>query len=303
MLVTETPDPMESLENIGNPQKKPFEPVFIAFQQLLVLILGTYILLPLIATSIVLTVLISKELPSDFPYLDGETRAEIYKQTAEKFQKEIQTDTKQIYHRYVDVMVKEKPWLLIVDRLIWALCFILPAYFILVRFFKAEYANLSDPFDFKTMFTGAGLGALVFLFVIVFGFFLTKVFGKQTPNEFQEALFKEMKGNRALLLWSLYSVGLITGIVEEVFFRGFCLKQFQARGLEMPGLLFTSVVFGLVHYSGQTSVSVPILLSFVGMFFGLFYLRTGNIWYSISAHVSYNSIMLLIAYIKGGEIQ
>ncbi|EMF43826.1 CAAX protease self-immunity [Leptospira interrogans serovar Canicola str. LT1962] len=112
-----------------------------------------------------------------------------------------------------------------------------------------------------------------------------------------------MKGNRSLLLWSLYSVGLITGIVEEVFFRGFCLRQFQGRGLEIPGLLFTSIVFGLVHYSGQTSVSVPILLSFVGMFFGLFYLKTGNIWYSISAHVSYNSIMLLIAYIKGGEIQ
>ncbi|RHX81150.1 CPBP family intramembrane glutamic endopeptidase [Leptospira yasudae] len=303
MLVTETPDPMESLENIGNPQKKPFEPVFIAFQQLLVLILGTYILLPLVATSIVVNVLVIKDLPIDFPYLDWETRVEIYKQNIEKLQKESQSDSKQISHRYVEVMVKEKPWLLIVDRLIWALCFILPAYFILVRFFKAEYANLSDPFDFKTMFTGAGLGALVFLFVIVFGFFLTKVFGKQTPNEFQEALFKEMKGNRALLLWSLYSVGLITGIVEEVFFRGFCLKQFQARGLEMPGLLFTSVVFGLVHYSGQTSVSVPILLSFVGMFFGLFYLRTGNIWYSISAHVSYNSIMLLIAYIKGGEIQ
>ncbi|MGQ2843998.1 lysostaphin resistance A-like protein [Leptospira interrogans] len=303
MLVTETPDPMESLENIGNSQKKPFEPILIAFQQLFVLILETYVFLPLIATSIVITVLVSKELPDDFPYLDGNTRAEIYKERIEKLQKEIQTNTKQINQSYIEVMVKEKPWLLIVDRLVWALCFILPAYFILVRFFKAEYTNLSDPFNLKTMFTGAGLGALVFLFVIVFGFFLTKIFGKQTPNEFQEALFKEMKGNRSLLLWSLYSVGLITGIVEEVFFRGFCLRQFQGRGLEIPGLLFTSIVFGLVHYSGQTSVSVPILLSFVGMFFGLFYLKTGNIWYSISAHVSYNSIMLLIAYIKGGEIQ
>ncbi|EMN01404.1 CAAX protease self-immunity [Leptospira noguchii str. 1993005606] len=303
MLVTETPDPMESLENIGNSQKKPFEPIIIAFQQLLVLILGTYVFLPLIATSIVITVLVSKELPDDFPYLDGNTRAEIYKEKIEKLQKEIQTNTKQIHQSYIEVMVKEKPWLLIVDRLIWALCFILPAYFILVRFFKAEYTNLSDPFNLRTMFTGAGLGALVFLFVILFGFFLTKIFGKQTPNEFQEVLFKEMQGNRSLLLWSIYSVGLITGIVEEVFFRGFCLRQFQGRGLEIPGLLFTSVVFGLVHYSEQTSVSVPILLSFVGMFFGLFYLKTGNIWYSISAHVSYNSIMLLIAYIKGGEIQ
>ncbi|WP_017850527.1 CPBP family intramembrane glutamic endopeptidase [Leptospira interrogans] len=303
MLVTETPDPMESLENIGNSQKKPFEPILIAFQQLFVLILGTYVFLPLIATSIVITVLVSKELPDDFPYLDGDTRAEIYKERIEKLQKEIQTNTKQIHQSYIEVMVKEKPWLLIVDRLVWALCFILPAYFILVRFFKSEYTNLSDPFNLKTMFTGAGLGVLVFLFVIVFGFFLTKIFGKQTPNEFQEALFKEMQGNRSLLLWSLYSVGLITGIVEEVFFRGFCLRQFQGRGLEIPGLLFTSIVFGLVHYSGQTSVSVPILLSFVGMFFGLFYLKTGNIWYSISAHVSYNSIMLLIAYIKGGEIQ
>ncbi|EMS84750.1 CAAX protease self-immunity [Leptospira noguchii str. Cascata] len=293
---------MESLENIGNSQKKPFEPIIIAFQQLLVLILGTYVFLPLIATSIVITVLVSKELPEDFPYLDGNTRAEIYKEKIEKLQKEIQTNTKQIHQSYIEVMVKEKPWLLIVDRLIWALCFILPAYFILVRFFKAEYTNLSDPFNLRTMFTGAGLGALVFLFVILFGFFLTKIFGKQTPNEFQEALFKEMQGNRSLLLWSIYSVGLITGIVEEVFFRGFCLRQFQGRGLEIPGLLFTSVVFGLVHYSEQTSVSVPILLSFVGMFFGLFYLKTGNIWYSISAHVSYNSIMLLIAYIKGGEI-
>ncbi|XDD50142.1 lysostaphin resistance A-like protein [Leptospira sp. WS92.C1] len=303
MLVTENRESMESIENTGSPQKKPFEPLYIVFQQLLVVVLGTYILLPLIATSIVLTVLISKELPNDFPYLDAETRAEIYKETTEKFQKGIQSDTKQIYQSYIEVMIKEKPWLLIVDRLVWALCFIFPAYFILGKFFKGEYTNLSDPFSLRTMFTGAGLGALVFLFVIVFGFFLTKIFGKQNPNEFQEALFREMKGNRSLLLWSLYSVGLITGIVEEIFFRGFCLKQFQSKGLEIPGLIFTSIVFGLVHYSGQTSISVPILLSFVGMFFGLFYLRTGNIWYSISAHVSYNSIMLLIAFIKGGEIQ
>lgn len=135
MLVTETPDPMESLENIGNSQKKPFEPILIAFQQLFVLILGTYVFLPLIATSIVITVLVSKELPDDFPYLDDNTRAEIYKERIEKLQKEIQTNTKRINQSYIEVMVKEKPWLLIVDRLVWALCFILPAYFILVRFF------------------------------------------------------------------------------------------------------------------------------------------------------------------------
>lgn len=193
MLVTETPDPMESLENIGNSQKKPFEPIIIAFQQLLVLILGTYVFLPLIATSIVITVLVSKELPDDFPYLDGNTRAEIYKEKIEKLQKEIQTNTKQIHQSYIEVMVKEKPWLLIVDRLIWALCFILPAYFILVRFFKAEYTNLSDPFNLRTMFTGAGLGALVFLFVILFGFFLLKFLENKLQMNFKKFCSKRCK--------------------------------------------------------------------------------------------------------------
>ncbi|EMG20972.1 hypothetical protein LEP1GSC150_5224 [Leptospira interrogans serovar Copenhageni str. LT2050] len=75
---------------------------------------------------------------------------------------------------------------MIVDRLVWALCFILPAYFILVRFFKAEYTNLSDPFNLKTMFTGAGLGALVFLFVIVFGFFLLKFLENKLQTNFKK---------------------------------------------------------------------------------------------------------------------
>ena len=111
-----------------------------------------------------------------------------------------------------------------------------------------------------------------------------------------------MKVNYYLLAWSIYTVGLITGILEEVVFRGFLLTHFMNKGFAREGLYITSLIFGMMHFSFDSSPIVPFLLTFVGLLFGTIYLQFKNIWVSIGAHATYNSLGLITAYFLGDKL-
>jgi len=90
----------------------------------------------------------------------------------------------------------------------------------------------------------------------------------------------------ALLYSTLFS--LETGIIEESLFRGFLMNAFTERYNIRIGLIVSSVVFGLLHFSGFSndfpwwlSLSSATLAGFV---FGQAYLLKGNIWVPLGIH-------------------
>lgn len=203
---------------------------------------------------------------------------------------------------YTEFVVTKRPWLLVVDRFVWAFCFLLPAYFILARLAKADRADFGDQFDGGSFGIGVSVGVATFCFVNVAGGLIFFFIGKPQSNPLEVALTQNLQGNWTLLTWALLGVSFGAGFVEETFFRGFLLKQFAGRGMERLGLVLTSVLFGLVHYNPKGSWVGPLLLIFVGLYFGLSYLKTENIWVPITAHVTYNSSMLIAAFFLGDRV-
>lgn len=203
--------------------------------------------------------------------------------------------------KFVGILQESPGWLLGLP-VFGAIMYLLPAYFLLAVFLKQPHASLGEPIGLSSILRGISIAVTAFL-IVALSSVIIKIFGFEPKNSvFQTMLLKGMKGNTHLLVWSLYTIGLFTGIVEEFFFRGFLLKQFIGSGFVREGLIFTSALFGIVHYDGEVSFLIPVLLTFVGYMFGYAYWKTGNIWVSVTAHSTYNMIGLVVAFFLGDQI-
>jgi membrane protease YdiL (CAAX protease family) len=94
--------------------------------------------------------------------------------------------------------------------------------------------------------------------------------------------------------WWLFALNnlLLTCIIEEVFFRGFIQQKLTSLINPLAGLILTSLLFGIVHFSG--GFHYVILTTLAGFLYGLIYLNTGKIWHAILLHFSFNMIHLVL---------
>lgn len=248
-------------------------------------------------------VILQDRLPAEM--LDGKSFDEIVdiqKEVSVTLTEDLETNPSAVATRYYEIVFKESNGILFWSSLIWAIAFILPGYYILGKRMEIPISRLDDTFQMEWIFKGAVAGVAIFFTVSLVSIIVNLISERPKNNEFQTMLFTSLKGNGTLLAWSLYSVGLVTGIIEEWFFRGMLLKHFLSKGLIKEGLIITSVLFGGLHYSPEASIIIPVLLSGVGFFFGYLYLKYGNIWVPILAHATYNSIGLIAAYFVGDMV-
>ncbi|MCZ8157514.1 MAG: CPBP family intramembrane metalloprotease [Leptospira sp.] len=222
------------------------------------------------------------------------------RESVETLEKQLQSEFREnpniALERFYDIMLKDKPYLLFVQSLLWFVSFIGLGYLILKKILKFELTDLSEELSIPIILNGIMNGFIIFFIVVVFGVILKLLGVEANPGLFPTKLFKALAGDGVLLLWAIYSVGIITGIIEEVFFRGFLLKTFIDKDLGNEGLLLISVIFGYLHFGVGTTVAVPFLIGLVGLFFGYIYIKNKNIWVSIACHATYNSLGLLLAY-------
>lgn len=136
---------------------------------------------------------------------------------------------------------------------------------------------------------------------LVFATILLTLLGFTTGYLF-EAFFPSYQRMRNLFLVTLgpcsvctaFSLGVLSGIGEELLFRG---------GLQpYLGLLATSMLFGLVHLGPGGKVNTwSLAAGIVGLLFGYVFQQTGNLLPGIIAHSTINFVsitMLHKEYIK-----
>lgn len=105
-----------------------------------------------------------------------------------------------------------------------------------------------------------------------------------------QQLFSILKPQDALF------IGLLTGIAEELCFRGLLQNSW--------GLLPASIVFGLMHMPGLQHWAYAVWASCMGLVLGLMYLYTDNLLLVMAVHVWNNCLALWLwprlrtAYIK-----
>jgi membrane protease YdiL (CAAX protease family) len=96
---------------------------------------------------------------------------------------------------------------------------------------------------------------------------------------------------------ALISISLaLVGPAEELAFRGFVQRGFENSFGKTKGLLFASILFGLLHGLNSLRSIVPVTI--VSIFLGYFWQKTnGNTVASAWAHGLYDAIAIALAYL------
>lgn len=93
------------------------------------------------------------------------------------------------------------------------------------------------------------------------------------------------------LAWAdLVWMGLLPGMSEEFLFRGVMLP---AIGLNVTGVVFSSLCFGVLHLSGLQQWPYVIWATFIGLVLGASALVSGNLLVPIIAHITTNLVASL----------
>jgi len=80
-------------------------------------------------------------------------------------------------------------------------------------------------------------------------------------------------------------IAILSGASEEIFFRGVLQSQI--------GLLLSSTIFGLTHIWKTTAIPYGIYAAIIGLYFGVLYTLTDNLWVPIIAHITNNFVAIL----------
>ena len=84
---------------------------------------------------------------------------------------------------------------------------------------------------------------------------------------------------------NLLFVGILAPIFEELFYRKAIIDRLRRYG-ELPAIFISGLIFGLVH----GNFNQVFYATAIGMLLGFIYLRTGNVFYTISLHAAFNII-------------
>lgn len=82
---------------------------------------------------------------------------------------------------------------------------------------------------------------------------------------------------------------LMAPFYEEIMFRYLFISKANSRPLKIVMLFLQAIIFGLIHtanFGGNYLATIPYMI--VALYFGVIYLVTKNIWYSISVHFLFN---------------
>lgn len=96
------------------------------------------------------------------------------------------------------------------------------------------------------------------------------------------------------LIMSILIVGILTGLGEELFFRGALQNILHTRPMNAHTAIWTTaVIFSALHF--QFYGFIPRIL--IGAFFGYLILWSGSIWLPIFAHALNNSLVVISTWI------
>jgi membrane protease YdiL (CAAX protease family) len=91
-------------------------------------------------------------------------------------------------------------------------------------------------------------------------------------------------------------IALLAGIGEELFFRGWLQGSLTNRFDVWIGILIASVIFGFAHYLSST---YAIYAGVTGIYLGVIYQVSGNLYIVMTIHALYDFIALVYLVRKG----
>jgi membrane protease YdiL (CAAX protease family) len=86
-----------------------------------------------------------------------------------------------------------------------------------------------------------------------------------------------------------FAVFFIGAAAEEAYFRGYILQTFARAHLAWMAIAFTSALFAFAHFNNpNVSGIAKINTALAGIWFGVAYLKTRNLWFPLGIHFTWN---------------
>lgn len=162
----------------------------------------------------------------------------------------------------------------------------------------AHFAGITLPWSFAVQDAAAGLVAALPLAMVSIGFIERGDFGTRIPgySEFRDKILLPICG--VLSFQGSLFISLISGVCEELFFRGAVYLHAAQLFGEFPAILLSSFVFGYVHFIGVAHRFKTLLLLYIGagMYLCTVFLFTRNLMTVMTTHAVYN--FLVIEYVR-----
>lgn len=115
----------------------------------------------------------------------------------------------------------------------------------------------------------------------------------------RNAAYQHLVGNASALPGILFTVIVIAGLGEEVFWRGFLFDRLRLLGAKRAGastIAVTSALFALAHLADQGRFGAGQAL-LTGIAFGTAYRLAGNLWLPIAMHIAFDVTAVAIIYL------
>jgi len=137
---------------------------------------------------------------------------------------------------------------------------------------------------FPYVWIGMGLGSVILVFSAILLSYGARYFSwcrriKHLMEYEVAPLFRHVSA------WDAFLLALISGVSEEVLFRGILQAQI--------GIVGASILFGLAHVWRKDAVIYGIYAAFIGAIFGGVYALTQNLWAPIMAHMLNNFVAIV----------
>lgn len=102
----------------------------------------------------------------------------------------------------------------------------------------------------------------------------------------------------ASFIRALIVMAVIPAVGEELFFRGVLMRlaRKRSRSMVIP-IVFTAAVFAYSH----TNIYGYLSIFLAGVLLAVIYNMTGSLWCSIAAHLFFNGLQVVMAYMAGSN--
>ena len=135
-----------------------------------------------------------------------------------------------------------------------------------------------------------GILAAISIFVIFFIFVILLIRLGADPQELGNLPDLE----RLFSPGTLFFLIVTQPVAEEIFFRGFLLEKIDMFAGKNVAIVSTAVLFGIAHMSYGKIYPVIFPMA-MGVFLGFIVIKTKNLFSAITAHISFNLIVLILS--------
>jgi membrane protease YdiL (CAAX protease family) len=156
---------------------------------------------------------------------------------------------------------------------------------------KEKFVNLG--FATKGRLYEFVIGIVIGAFIMTAGYSILVLLGE---INFERLIFNFKEIIISILLF------IIVAVMEEVLFRGYILKNLMISFNKYIALIVSSILFSLMHgFNPNIDLFTLANLFLAGIFLGISYIHTKNLWFPIALHLSWNLFQTILGFNVSGQ--